>query len=42
VALGAGSSLALLVLYFHPWLVLGMAIDAVLLVATFFYQPVGT
>jgi len=25
-----------------PWLVLGVAIDAVLLVAAFFYQPVGT
>ena len=33
VALGAGSSLALLVLFFHPWLVLGLAIDAVLLTA---------
>jgi glucan phosphoethanolaminetransferase (alkaline phosphatase superfamily) len=31
VALGAGSSIALLVLFFHPWLVLGLAIDAVLL-----------
>jgi hypothetical protein len=31
VALAAGSSIALLVLFFHPWLVLGLAIDAVLL-----------
>ena len=35
VAMGAGSSLALLVLFFHPWLVLGVAIDVVLLVAIF-------
>jgi hypothetical protein len=31
VALGAGASIALLVLFFHPWLVLGLVIDAVLL-----------
>ncbi|HET8784335.1 MAG TPA: hypothetical protein VFM38_01780 [Candidatus Limnocylindrales bacterium] len=35
VAMGAGSSLALLVLFFHPWLVLGVAIDVLLLVAIF-------
>jgi hypothetical protein len=32
VALGAGSSLALLVLFFHPWLVIGVVIDLALLV----------
>ena len=31
VSLGAVASLAVLVLYFHPWLVLGIAIDVVLL-----------
>lgn len=31
VALGAGTSIVLLVLFFDPWLVLGLAIDAVLL-----------
>lgn len=31
VSLGAIASLAVLVLYFHPWLVLGIAIDIVLL-----------
>jgi len=31
VALGAVSSLAVLALYFHPWLVLGIGIDVVLL-----------
>jgi len=31
VALGAFSSMALLVLFFHPWLVLGLAIDLALL-----------
>jgi hypothetical protein len=35
VATGAGSSLALLVLFFHPWLVLGLIIDAALLAAVF-------
>lgn len=38
----AGSLLALLVLFTHPWLVLGVGIEAVLPVARFFYQPVGT
>jgi hypothetical protein len=32
IALGAGSSLALLVLFFHPWLVIGVVIDLALLV----------
>jgi hypothetical protein len=32
VALGAGSSLAMLVLFFHPWLVIGVVIDLALLV----------
>jgi hypothetical protein len=31
VAVGALGSIALLVLFFHPWLVIGLAIDAVLL-----------
>lgn len=31
VTLGAVASAALLVLFFHPWLVIGLAIDAVLL-----------
>ena len=31
VALGAVASVAVLVLYFHPWLVLGIGIDLVLL-----------
>jgi hypothetical protein len=31
VAVGAIASLALLVLFFHPWLVLGVVIDVVLL-----------
>ena len=35
VGAGAVASLALLVLFFHPWLVLGIAIDAVLLWAAF-------
>lgn len=35
IALGAGSSLALLVLFFHAWLSLGLAIDVVLLAAVF-------
>ena len=35
VGAGATASLALLVLFFHPWLVLGIAIDAVLLWAAF-------
>ena len=30
--MGAGSSLALLVLLFHPWLVIGVVIDLALLV----------
>jgi len=33
VAAGAVASLALLVLFFHPWLVLGVAIDVALVVA---------
>jgi len=33
-ALGAAASLARLVLFFHPWLVAGVAIDVVLLWAT--------
>lgn len=31
LVLGAGSSIALLVLFFHPWLVLGVVIDVALL-----------
>ena len=31
--LGAGSSIALLVLFFHPWLMLGLVIDITLLLA---------
>jgi hypothetical protein len=31
IAMGSGASLVLLGLFFHPWLVLGVAIDAVLL-----------
>lgn len=31
VVLGAGSSMALLMLFFHPWLVLGLVIDIALL-----------
>lgn len=34
VGAGAIASLALLVVFFHPWLVLGVAIDAILLWAT--------
>jgi hypothetical protein len=34
VALGAAASLGLLVIFFHPWLILGVAIDLVLLGAT--------
>ncbi len=33
VGIGAASSIALLVLFFHPWLVLGIVIDVVLLAA---------
>ena len=33
VALGAASSIALLVLFFHPWLVLGVTIDLAILAA---------
>jgi hypothetical protein len=33
VVVGAVASLALLILFFHPWLVLGLAIDAVLMIA---------
>jgi hypothetical protein len=33
LVLGAGSSIALLVLFFHPWLVLGLVIDIALLLA---------
>lgn len=33
VTLGAASSIALLVLFFHPWLVLGVAIDLAVLAA---------
>jgi hypothetical protein len=33
VVLGAGSSLALPFLFFRPWLVLGLVVDAVLLCA---------
>ena len=32
VAAGAGSSIALLLLFFHPWLVLGLLIDVGLLI----------
>jgi len=35
VAVGAIASLALLVLFFHPWLVLGVVIDVVLLWVVF-------
>jgi hypothetical protein len=31
VAIGAGTSLALLLLFFHPWLVIGLVIDVALL-----------
>jgi hypothetical protein len=34
VALGAAASLGLLVIFFHPWLILGVAIDLALLGAT--------
>jgi hypothetical protein len=34
LAVGAVASLALLALYFHPWLVVGIGIDALLLWAT--------
>ena len=33
LVLGAGSSIALLVLFFHPWLMLGLVIDITLLLA---------
>jgi hypothetical protein len=33
VVVGAVASLSLLILFFHPWLVLGLAIDAVLMIA---------
>jgi hypothetical protein len=33
LAIGAGTSLALLLLFFHPWLVLGLVIDVGLLAA---------
>ena len=33
MGIGAASSIALLVLFFHPWLVLGIVIDVVLLAA---------
>lgn len=35
IALGTGTSIALLALFFHPWLVLGVVIDAALLGAVF-------
>ena len=35
VAVGAGSSIALLAIYFHPWLVVGLAIDIALILAAF-------
>jgi hypothetical protein len=35
VAAGAGSSIALLLLFFHPWLVLGLLIDLGLLAIAF-------
>ena len=41
VALGAGTSLALLVLFFHPWLVLGVVIDVGLLTAAFLVDRSG-
>jgi hypothetical protein len=36
VALGAGSSLAMLVLFFHPWLMIGVVIDLALLMVVLF------
>lgn len=43
IALGAVSSLAVLALYFHPWLVLGIVVDLVLLwtVAVGAWVPAG-
>lgn len=43
-ATGAGLSLATLLLFFHPWLVLGIAIDAVILWATLVvgWSPFGS
>jgi hypothetical protein len=35
VALGAGTSIGLLLLFIHPWLVLGLVIDVACLVAVF-------
>ena len=42
VAIGAGTSLALLVLFFHPWLVLGIVIDLGLLAAVFLAHGSGS
>jgi hypothetical protein len=35
IAIGSTASLALLIAFFHPWLVIGIGIDVVLLWATF-------
>ena len=41
VALGAGTSIAMLALFFHPWLVLGVVIDVGLLTAAFLVDRSG-
>jgi hypothetical protein len=43
IAAGAITSIATLVAFFHPWIVLGLAIDAVLLYVVFVaqWQPFG-
>jgi hypothetical protein len=43
IAIGATSSIAMLLAYFHPWLVLGIGIDVVLLWATLIarWTPAG-
>jgi hypothetical protein len=43
LAAGAITSIATLVAFFHPWIVLGLAIDAVLLYLVFVaqWQPFG-
>jgi hypothetical protein len=33
IVLGSGASLVLLALFFHPWLIVGVALDVVLLIA---------
>jgi hypothetical protein len=43
IVVGASSSLAMLALFFHPWLLIGVAIDAILLYLVFVagWNPAG-